>query len=119
MRDVLVLARTRLTALLAEDDPLFADWDQDATAVEGRYLELAPEAVADAVEQGAVVVGALLQQVADGRHGDPGAAWERPGRRAGGSVFTVASLARYVLHDLVHHEADVRLSGPGTPAAPR
>jgi len=33
--------------------------------------------------------------------------WERPGRRSHGAHFTVASFARYLVHDPVHHLADV------------
>jgi hypothetical protein len=36
-----------------------------------------------------------------------GAAWDRPGLRSNGSRFTVASLGRYHLHDVVHHLRDV------------
>ena len=32
VRDVLRLYRTRLALMVDEDDPLFANWDQDATA---------------------------------------------------------------------------------------
>ena len=33
--------------------------------------------------------------------------WQRAGRRSNGSVFTVASLGTYYLHDVVHHLHDV------------
>ncbi len=36
-----------------------------------------------------------------------GVAWQRPGRRSNGSVFTIESLGRYRLHDVVHHRWDV------------
>ncbi len=36
-RDVFVVFDQRLALMLAEDDPLFASWDQDATALESRY----------------------------------------------------------------------------------
>jgi hypothetical protein len=39
--------------------------------------------------------------------GVEGAAWERRGSRSNGSVFTVASLGRYMVHDIVHHLHDV------------
>jgi hypothetical protein len=34
-------------------------------------------------------------------------AWSRPGRRSNGTVFTVESIGRYHLHDVVHHLWDV------------
>ena len=34
--------------------------------------------------------------------------WQRPGFRSDGSEFTVDSLGRYHLHDLVHHDWDVQ-----------
>src|SRR4051812_43336049 len=39
VRDVHRLFLLRLGLMLGEDDPLFANWDQDATAVESRYAE--------------------------------------------------------------------------------
>jgi hypothetical protein len=33
--------------------------------------------------------------------------WVRRGTRSNGSVFTVESLGRYLLHDPVHHLSDV------------
>ena len=33
--------------------------------------------------------------------------WQRPGRRSDGAEFTIDSLARYLLHDVVHHLHDV------------
>ena len=35
VRDVFVLFDLRLALMLEQDDPLFANWDQDATALEG------------------------------------------------------------------------------------
>jgi hypothetical protein len=40
----------------------------------------------------------------------PADAWDRPGVRSNGSEFTVESLGRYHLHDVVHHLHDV--AGP-------
>ena len=33
--------------------------------------------------------------------------WQRPGGRSDGARFTVGTLARYLLHDPVHHVWDV------------
>jgi hypothetical protein len=100
VRDVLRNADARLRLLLAEDDPVFPDWDQDVTARAERYGEQDPERVAAEVAEATAVVTALLDGV-------EGGAWQRRGRRSNGSAFTVATLAQYVLHDVVHHVGDV------------
>ena len=46
VRDVHRIFGGRVRQMLDEDDPLFANWDQDVAAVEGRYDEQAPEVVA-------------------------------------------------------------------------
>lgn len=101
VRDVNRVFTGRVEQLLAEDDPRFANWDQDETAVTERYDEQrAADVVPDLV--------AAAAAVADAYDRVPDDAWERPGRRSNGSVFTVDTLGRYHLHDLVHHRWDVR-----------
>jgi hypothetical protein len=100
VRDVLAMASARLTLLLTQDDPVFADWDQNEAAVTGRYGEQDPELVAEDLETAAQ---RLVSQIAEIEAG----AWDRPGRRSNGSVFTVSTLLQYVLHDVVHHLWDV------------
>jgi hypothetical protein len=101
VRDVHALFAQRVRLMLAEDDPQFANWDQDETAVEQRYVEQRPEVVLPALL-------AAADEVA-GVYGSVGAdQWDRPGRRSNGSVFTVATIGRYHLHDVVHHLHDVR-----------
>src|SRR4051812_25251600 len=46
VRDVSRIYDERLRLMLTEDDPLYANWDQDATAVEGRYDAQQPDVVA-------------------------------------------------------------------------
>ena len=82
------------------DDPLFPNWDQDATAVAERYGEQDPAVVADELELAAGRIAAAFERV-------PADGWAHTGRRSDGPVFTVASLARYFLHDPVHHLHDV------------
>jgi hypothetical protein len=100
VRDVHRVFGGRLALMLAEDDPLFEDWDQDAAAVAGAYGDQDPARVADELTAAAAEVSATYATV-------EGAAWRRPGRRSNGSVFTVESLARYHLHDVEHHLHDV------------
>ncbi|WP_114560893.1 DinB family protein [Desertihabitans aurantiacus] len=100
VRDVCRVMGTRLRLMLQEDDPQFPNWDQDATAVEERYAEQDPAVVAVELEQAASELAAAWEQV-------PVDAWDRPGRRSNGSVFTVWTLGVYALHDLEHHRHDV------------
>ena len=52
VRDVFVLFDRRLHLMLDEDDPTFANWDQDETAVADRYGEQDPATVADELVSG-------------------------------------------------------------------
>lgn len=100
VRDVFRLYDERLRLMLTEDDPTFANWDQDATAVEDRYNEQDPARVEADLEEAA-------RQLADRVDTVTGAAWDRRGSRSDGARFTVESFARYLIHDPVHHLADV------------
>lgn len=105
VRDVCRLFDERLRLVLAEDDPTFANWDQDETAVAQRYAEQDPGAVADELSAAAAAWAGTIGSVgAD--------AWDRPATRSNGSRFTALSLCRYGLHDLAHHVWDVRPAGP-------
>ena len=106
VRDVHRLFAERLTLMLEQDDPQFANWDQDATAVEGRYAEQDPAAVSVELVEAAADVAALYARV----EGDQ---WLRPGRRSNGSVFTVETLGVYHLHDVAHHLHDIGRRGAG------
>ncbi|MCY4726256.1 DinB family protein [Nocardioides sp. STR2] len=100
VRDVHLLFAERVRLMLAEDDPTFANWDQDATAVEGAYGSQDPATVAAELVEAARAVAALYASVT-------GAGRDRRGRRSNGDEFTVESLGRYHLHDVVHHLHDV------------
>jgi hypothetical protein len=101
VRDVCGVFDVRLQAMVEGDDPLFADWDQDAAAVEGGYAGQDPAVVARELEiAGDRVAGRFDALTPD--------AWDRPGRRSNGSAFTVRTLGQYFLHDVVHHLHDVR-----------
>src|SRR5262249_20316941 len=47
----------------------------------------------------------------------PPGAWGRRGVRSNGSEFTVETLGRYHLHDIVHHLWDVRATGKAATGA--
>jgi hypothetical protein len=105
VRDVFRLFDQRLELMLGQDDPLFPNWDQDETAVAGRYAEQDPAEVAAALRQAALAI-------ADRFGGVTGAQWQRTGRRSDGARFTVETFARYFIHDPVHHLYDVTGARP-------
>jgi hypothetical protein len=100
VRDVHRIFAGRVGLMLNEDDPTFANWDQDETAIAERYDQQEPGQVA-------AELLAAAEEVASSYDGVAAEAWERRGTRSNGSVFTVESLGRYHLHDVVHHLWDV------------
>lgn len=101
VRDVFAIFGRRARLMRDEDGPEFENWDQDATAVAERYAEQDPATVARELRAAAQDAIAAFADVAD-------AEWDRPGYRSNGSEFTVLSLGRYFVHDVVHHLHDVR-----------
>lgn len=98
VRDAFRIYDQRLVLMLRRDDPLFPNWDQDATALADAYGEQEPGRVATELAAAAAVLADRFDTVTD---------WDRPGRRSDGAAFTVATVARYFLHDPVHHRWDV------------
>jgi hypothetical protein len=101
VRDGFRLYDERLGLMLTQDDPLFANWDQDQAAVERDYGGDDPATVA----QELVDAGESLAQRFDAVRDDE---WERRGRRSDGAAFTIETFARYFIHDPIHHVHDVR-----------
>src|SRR5690349_1830843 len=100
VRDVHTLFAERLRLMLTEDVPTFANWDQDGTAVERDYGNQDAAAVATGLVDAARAVAAIYASVTDATGG-------RRGLRSNGDEFTVETLGRYHLHDVVHHLHDV------------
>jgi DinB superfamily len=96
VRDVFRLYDQRLELMLSQDDPLFPNWDQNATAV----AEQDPAEVAAALSEAGQAIASRFADVT-------GAQWQRTGRRSDGASFTVETFARYFIHDPVHHLYDV------------
>jgi hypothetical protein len=96
VRDVFRVYDGRLERMLTEDGPRYANWDQDATAVEERYGEQEPAQVA-------TVVGAGGSRLADRYDTVPADGWSRAGHRSDGANFTIDSFSRYLVHDVFHH----------------
>jgi len=100
VRDVFRVMAGRLRLMLDQDDPEFENWDQDATAVAERYDEQNPAEVAFDLQEAGLAIAEEFERVPETELG-------RSGRRSDGSVFTVETLAKYYIHDPVHHLWDV------------
>ncbi len=104
VRDVCDVMRGRLEAILAGDGsrpvPL-AGWDQDATAVTEQYWRSDPDAVAAQLQRSFGAAAAAFATPSRGQ-------WGWPAVRSDGAAFTPETLARYLVHELVHHLWDVQ-----------
>jgi hypothetical protein len=100
VRDVYRRYLVRVELMLTEHDPLFPNWDQDATAIDDGYEQQDPVRVIADLREAADRLASRLDGVTD-------ALWQRPGRRSDGARFTVDTIARYMVHDTVHHIWDV------------
>ncbi|HVC71742.1 MAG TPA: DinB family protein [Acidimicrobiales bacterium] len=100
VRDVYRIYRSRIALMLRDDDPPFDNWDQDVTALAERYDEQAPELVVAELAEAAKAMATQLDQLTDSQ-------WQRPGRRGDGASFQINTIARYMVHDPVHHIWDV------------
>jgi hypothetical protein len=101
VRDVFRKFDERLALMLTEDGPEFPNWDQDATAIEDDYAAQDPSIVAEELQAAAEQVARSFAAVRDHQ-------LARTGFRSDGSSFTVDTLARYFVHDPIHHLHDVR-----------
>ena len=99
VRDVFRIYDERLRRMIEEDGPRYANWDQDATAIEDRYDAQDPATVASELMAAATALATRFDAVADDQ-------WSRPGYRSDGVAFTIESFARYFIHDPVHHLGD-------------
>ncbi|MBP1821088.1 DinB family protein [Mycobacterium sp. OAE908] len=100
VRDVHRIFNHRVQLMLTEDDPQFPNWDQDETAIADDYASQHPATVATELFDAASVVADTYAHVPDD-------GWSRRGLRSNGSEFTIATIAVYHLHDVMHHAHDV------------
>ncbi len=98
--------------MLQEDDPLFENWDQDDTALAGRYGEQQPGRVADELERAGSALADRFDQV-----GTDG--WFRPGRRSDGATFTVESPSWWMLRTMLYTTCTTWPRAPGKGPAER
>jgi hypothetical protein len=111
VRDVCRVYAERLDLMLTQDAPHYPNWDQDATAVEDRYAEQDPATVAKELT-------AAANHLADRFAEVEGDQWHRTGSRGDGAHFTVDSIARYFIHDPIHHLHDATTGILGYRAQP-
>ena len=100
VRDVMRMADFRLELMTTEDDPMFANWNQDETAVAERYDLQDPLIVRRELAIAADLLAERFDAITAGQ-------WSRSGLRSDGTRFTVESFSRYFLHDPIHHLWDV------------
>ena len=101
VRDVCRVFEDRVRLMLTQDDPQFANWNQDETAVSERYGTQDPGTVAADLRVAAARTSTAFATVGEEE-------WGRRGRRSNGTAFTILTLGQYFLHDLAHHLVDVR-----------
>ncbi|MFL6111219.1 MAG: DinB family protein [Catenulispora sp.] len=90
----------RVDLMLSEDDPQYPNWDQDESAVHGKYQEQEPTQVIGELVETAAHLATRFESVS-------GEQWQRTGHRSDGSDFSVDTIARYFIHDPIHHLWDV------------
>ncbi|MBK7822494.1 MAG: DinB family protein [Tessaracoccus sp.] len=102
LADVCDVMTSRLGAIIAADGAgaTFAVWDGDEAALAAEYWLTVPDDAAVLLRQRAAEAAAAWAALAQDQW-----AWE--GRRGDGFVFSAESLGAYLIHELVHHGADV------------
>ena len=108
VRDVYRLYDERLDLMLRLDDPLYPNWDQDATALEDDYNGQDPASVTAELRNASLELAEAFERVEV-------AQWQRTGRRSDGARFTVDTFSRYLVHDPIHHLYDVTGERVSTP----
>ena len=91
--------------MIEQVEPRFENWDQDKTAIDDDYASQSASVVADELSSAAVILAERFDSVV-------GDQWQRRGFRSDGSVFTIYTIAQYLLHDPIHHLWDVGAQVP-------
>lgn len=99
VRDCFALYDWRIRKVLDEERPVLPPMRRDEVVTEKAYNQQEPPSVAVETERNAGSLSTLLANVA-------GESWERVGIREG-EELSVAWMARNVVHEAVHHLADI------------
>ncbi|WP_426570947.1 DinB family protein [Aquihabitans sp. McL0605] len=100
-RDALAVFAERVIRTLAEHQPELGWWDHEADIADGMANESDVGAVVDDLGRNAAKLSEALRLVTDDD-------WERSATRRGRERFTIELLARFALHEVVHHRWDAR-----------
>lgn len=99
VRDLLPVMEERIGRILVEDDPSLGWWDHEAAVHEERYNEQDLVLTTEAMTANARSFAGRLATV-------DGPAWDRGAERRPGERFTIRGVARFVLHEVIHHRDD-------------
>ena len=103
VRDLLVVFAERIIRTLAEHEPELGWWDHEAAIEDGMANESDVSAVADDLGRNASKLSEALRLVDEDD-------WSRGATRRGSERFTIELMARFTLHEVVHHRADARVA---------
>ncbi len=103
VRDLLLVFTERTARTLVETDPELGWWDHEAAIDDGWANESEVAAVVDDLAENARRYAEALDQV-------PADAWDRGATRRDGERFTIELMARFALHEVVHHRLDAERS---------
>ncbi len=98
-RDVIAVFDERVERTVVEPGRALGWWDHEAAVTDERYNHQEPVLVAEAMAANARRLGQTLGDL-------DAAAWDLAAERRPGEHFTVRGMARFVLHEIVHHRHD-------------
>lgn len=98
-RDVIAVFEERVRRTAVEPGQQLGWWDHAAAVTDEKYNEQVPVLVAEAMAANARQLGQTLADL------DP-ADWDLSAERRPGEHFTIRGMARFVLHEIVHHRFD-------------
>ncbi len=108
VRDVMAIFTDRILRTMTESEPELGWWDHEAAIDDGFANESDRHAVGDDLDENAARLAEVLSRVS-------GDQWERAATRRDHERFTVELMARFALHEVVHHRRDAERSLGATP----
>ena len=98
-RDVIAVFEERVRRTAADPGQQLGWWDHAAAVTDEKYNEQVPVLVAEAMAANARRLGQTLADL-------DSADWDLSAERRPGEHFTIRGMARFVLHEIVHHHWD-------------